>query len=386
MEEKCARLDVALSERFDSEQGVRQGYVMSPWFFIFMDKSQRDACEDGVGVQMYNVDTTTHKELTEPTQVRAVTARGHGVIKHSRVFEKGMYPYLRGEMVENHIGETTLSTPNRDLYLNLTVISGLVFCENSALDHAAIEAVYGFFLVAVAYVREHQNLEEPEIELVRRMLVVITYIRFLFVLNSTVAFDSFSYHQLQDAGRAEVDLCLLGPVGQSGPQQHEWSCLSTARANQSISSSLRCNIRVLHKFEAFIGLISILAFVVSRVDLQTALLRQTLALTSLPHPRRLVVGEGRGMSGGEERTGGKVKKKARSLELDGDRKLGGHTACHGATRAKSLGLPLEPREPSSTTVQRPPSSYISISIFSNSITSVFNVVTTSTRGHIAQGC
>nr|CAD7439647.1 unnamed protein product [Timema bartmani] len=50
-----------------------------------------------------------------------------------------------------------------------------------------------------------------------------------------------------------------------------------ARANQSIASSLRCNIRVLYKFEACFGLLSILAFVVNRLDLQAALLRQTLA-------------------------------------------------------------------------------------------------------------
>nr|CAD7439675.1 unnamed protein product [Timema bartmani] len=37
------------------------------------------------------------------------------------------------------------------------------------------------------------------------------------------------------------------------------------------------------------------------------------------------------------------------------RKLRGHAACHGATRVKSSGLPLKPREPGSTTVQGPPS-------------------------------
>nr|CAD7462018.1 unnamed protein product [Timema tahoe] len=35
------------------------------------------------------IKTATRKELTEPTQVRAVTVRGRGVIEHSKVFEKG---------------------------------------------------------------------------------------------------------------------------------------------------------------------------------------------------------------------------------------------------------------------------------------------------------
>nr|CAD7406867.1 unnamed protein product [Timema cristinae] len=34
------------------------------------------------------IKTATRKELIEPTQVRVVTARGHGVIEHSKVFEK----------------------------------------------------------------------------------------------------------------------------------------------------------------------------------------------------------------------------------------------------------------------------------------------------------
>nr|CAD7438734.1 unnamed protein product [Timema bartmani] len=51
---------------------------------------------------------------------------------------------LEGEcIVKNHFGETTLSTPNRGLNLNLNVIGSLVFCESGALDHVATEAVNG---------------------------------------------------------------------------------------------------------------------------------------------------------------------------------------------------------------------------------------------------
>nr|CAD7571131.1 unnamed protein product [Timema californicum] len=42
--------------------------------------------------------------------------------------------------VENHSGKTTLSTPDRDSNLDLTIIGSLVFCKSSTLDHAAMEA------------------------------------------------------------------------------------------------------------------------------------------------------------------------------------------------------------------------------------------------------
>nr|CAD7199325.1 unnamed protein product [Timema douglasi] len=42
--------------------------------------------------------------------------------------------------VENHFGETTLSTTKQDSSLGLPVIGSLVYCETSALDHAANEA------------------------------------------------------------------------------------------------------------------------------------------------------------------------------------------------------------------------------------------------------
>nr|CAD7403763.1 unnamed protein product [Timema cristinae] len=49
-----------------------------------------------------------------------------------------VYSHLLGEGVENHFGEkNTLSTPNRDSNLNLPIIGNIVYCESSALDHAA---------------------------------------------------------------------------------------------------------------------------------------------------------------------------------------------------------------------------------------------------------
>nr|CAD7572984.1 unnamed protein product [Timema californicum] len=57
-----------------------------------------------------------------------------------RFYVYELYPNLRGELVENNLGETTLTTPDRDLNLDLSVIGGLVYCESNALDRAVIEA------------------------------------------------------------------------------------------------------------------------------------------------------------------------------------------------------------------------------------------------------
>nr|CAD7398316.1 unnamed protein product [Timema cristinae] len=55
--------------------------------------------------------------------------------KHRQV-----YLHLRGGREDNHFGKTTLSTPNIDSNLDLPVIGSPVYCESSALDHAANEA------------------------------------------------------------------------------------------------------------------------------------------------------------------------------------------------------------------------------------------------------
>nr|CAD7461938.1 unnamed protein product [Timema tahoe] len=48
--------------------------------------------------------------------------------------------HLRGGRVENQFGKITLSTLYQDSNLDLPVIGNLVYCESSALDHAATEA------------------------------------------------------------------------------------------------------------------------------------------------------------------------------------------------------------------------------------------------------
>nr|CAD7256144.1 unnamed protein product [Timema shepardi] len=48
-------------------------------------------------------------------------------------------PHLRGRRVENHLGKTTLSTPDQDSNLDITFIGSLFYCESDVLDHMVIE-------------------------------------------------------------------------------------------------------------------------------------------------------------------------------------------------------------------------------------------------------
>nr|CAD7261452.1 unnamed protein product [Timema shepardi] len=50
-----------------------------------------------------------------------------------------VYLHLRGRRVENHFEKNTLNIPKQDLNLDLPSIGSLVYCESSALDHAATE-------------------------------------------------------------------------------------------------------------------------------------------------------------------------------------------------------------------------------------------------------
>nr|CAD7443752.1 unnamed protein product [Timema bartmani] len=51
-----------------------------------------------------------------------------------------VYSHFRGWGVGNHYGKTTLSRPDRDSNLSLSVIGSLVYCDSNALDHAAIKS------------------------------------------------------------------------------------------------------------------------------------------------------------------------------------------------------------------------------------------------------
>nr|CAD7430488.1 unnamed protein product [Timema monikensis] len=58
-----------------------------------------------------------------------------------------VYPHLHGRIVENHFEKTTLSTFDQDSNTDLSVITTLVYCENSALEHAVTEAVYDIIAI-----------------------------------------------------------------------------------------------------------------------------------------------------------------------------------------------------------------------------------------------
>nr|CAD7452216.1 unnamed protein product [Timema tahoe] len=54
-------------------------------------------------------------------------------------YEK-VYPHLYGGRMENHLGKTTISTPDQDSNLDLSVIGSLVYFKSDALEYAATEA------------------------------------------------------------------------------------------------------------------------------------------------------------------------------------------------------------------------------------------------------
>nr|CAD7194097.1 unnamed protein product [Timema douglasi] len=76
-----------------------------------------------------------------------------------RLYLEEIYPHVSGRGVENHYGKTTLSTLDRELSFDLTVIGSLVYCESSALDHASIEVDFIIVLVHAKNFVEENDLE-----------------------------------------------------------------------------------------------------------------------------------------------------------------------------------------------------------------------------------
>nr|CAD7196132.1 unnamed protein product [Timema douglasi] len=58
--------------------------------------------------------------------------------KHSKIYRKCTFICVEGKE-KKHLEKTSLSTPDRDSNPDLSVLGGLVYCESSALDHAATE-------------------------------------------------------------------------------------------------------------------------------------------------------------------------------------------------------------------------------------------------------
>nr|CAD7406072.1 unnamed protein product [Timema cristinae] len=75
--------------------------------------------------------------------------------------QKEVYPHLRGGRVGIHFGKNTLITPDRDSKLDLPVFDSLVYCESSALDHAATEAGRSTSFVGEVHVKESWKTPSP---------------------------------------------------------------------------------------------------------------------------------------------------------------------------------------------------------------------------------
>nr|CAD7392421.1 unnamed protein product [Timema cristinae] len=72
-------------------------------------------------------------------------------LRWGRLYLEEVCPNLHGGRMENHFGKMTISTPNQDLTLDLTVINTLVYCKSKALDHAATKV--GMMLTTVPELR-----------------------------------------------------------------------------------------------------------------------------------------------------------------------------------------------------------------------------------------
>ncbi|CAG2057955.1 unnamed protein product, partial [Timema podura] len=68
------------------------------------------------------------------------SALDHAATEAGRLYLEEVFPHLHGGRVENHFGKISLSTSDRDSNLKLTVIGSLVYYESIALDHVATEA------------------------------------------------------------------------------------------------------------------------------------------------------------------------------------------------------------------------------------------------------
>nr|CAD7448591.1 unnamed protein product [Timema bartmani] len=74
-----------------------------------------------------------------------------------RVDMYALYPHVSEGRVENNPGKTTLSTPNRDSSLTLPIISSLVYCESSALDHVATDEGDTWIVPMKLFIKSHEE-------------------------------------------------------------------------------------------------------------------------------------------------------------------------------------------------------------------------------------
>nr|CAD7574430.1 unnamed protein product [Timema californicum] len=87
----------------------------------------------------FDRDSNLCKKLRKSSTFAVCHGKVHPTM-YIELYLEEVYPHVSEGRVENNLGKTTLSTPDRDSSLGLPVISSLVYRESSALDHTAIEA------------------------------------------------------------------------------------------------------------------------------------------------------------------------------------------------------------------------------------------------------
>nr|CAD7460877.1 unnamed protein product [Timema tahoe] len=98
-----------------------------------------------------------------------------------------VYPHLRGGRVENHLGKTTLSTPDRDSNLDLPVIDSLVYLESSASDHTATKDSTVSYYPSGSFIFQ-------------KVLLVTMSQTWTNTNSSTLSYMGFTHHQPVERG------------------------------------------------------------------------------------------------------------------------------------------------------------------------------------------
>nr|CAD7405217.1 unnamed protein product [Timema cristinae] len=109
----------------------------------------RDGCEvvssnNSSSVRTHCLKTQElRKSLTDLARFkgRRTAALSNKTKERGRLYLLEVYPYLRRgkwkNSLEKHIEKSTFSTADRDSNLEPPVINNIIYCESSAIDHAA---------------------------------------------------------------------------------------------------------------------------------------------------------------------------------------------------------------------------------------------------------
>nr|CAD7411773.1 unnamed protein product [Timema cristinae] len=89
---------------------------------------------------VYNKSKRTLPRVLLPVQVIRLSTNNHNGLGVGRLNTDEVRPHLRGRRVENNLGKTTSSSPERDLNLDLPILGSLAQHETSALANHSTEA------------------------------------------------------------------------------------------------------------------------------------------------------------------------------------------------------------------------------------------------------